>query len=241
MRNLLNTAVLFVATLTGCASSVHPGSAAQIDHVVIGVPDLESAITEIEQLTGLRPVAGGNHPGRGTHNALLSLGHGVYLELIALQPGATETPDNADLIGLKEPTPVDWAVSTRTVESAVASLRALGFNPSTPEAGSRQTHAGRLLQWRTFWLSDAPIGAPFFIEWQSGSPHPSTTSPSGCSFLALRVASPDASALQRLVAGLGLDVDVRLASDSRISVQLQCPRGQVDFPVGIAPNSGEKR
>lgn len=171
MRNLLSIAVLFVATLTGCA--VHLRSAAQIDHVVIGVPNLESSITEIEHLTGVRPVPGGNHPGRGTHNALLSLGSGVYLELIALQPGVKETTDNADLIALKEPTPIDWAVSIRTAESGVASLRALGFNPSTPETGSRQSPAGGLLQWRTFWLDDAPIGAPFFIEWQSGSPHPS--------------------------------------------------------------------
>lgn len=230
MLNLISTALLFVATLTGCASPVHPSSAAQIDHVVIGVPNLESAITEIEQLTGVRPVVGGSHPGRGTHNALLSLGHGVYLELIALQPGAKETTDNAELVALKEPTPVHWAVSTRTAQSAVASLRTLGFNPSTPEAGARQTPAGGLLQWRTFWLNDAPIGAPFFIEWQSGSPHPSTTSPSGCSLRALHVASPDAVALRKLVAGLGLDVDVRLASSPRISVQLVCPGGQVNFP-----------
>ena len=230
MRNSLNAALLLAATLTGCASSVHPNGAAQIDHVVIGVPNLESAVTEIERLTGVRPVLGGSHPGRGTHNALLSLGHGGYLELIAPQPGAKKTTDNADLSSLKEPTPVDWAVATVAAEPVVASLRALHFDPGAPEAGSRKTPSGGLLQWRTFGLNDALMGAPFFIEWKSGSPHPSTTSPSGCSLVALRIASPDAAALQRLVAGLGLDVGVSLAPVSRITVQLQCPRGRVDFP-----------
>jgi hypothetical protein len=57
-----------------------------IDHLVYGVPDLAEAIDVIAQQTGVRARFGGRYPGRGTHNALISLGHRQYLEIIALDP-----------------------------------------------------------------------------------------------------------------------------------------------------------
>ena len=52
-----------------------------IDHIVIVVNDLEQAAKDYEQL-GFTVVPGGKHP-VGSHNSLISLADGSYIEIIA--------------------------------------------------------------------------------------------------------------------------------------------------------------
>jgi hypothetical protein len=84
---------------------------AMLDHLVYSVPDLDATVEELAVRLGVRPVFGGRHEGRGTHNALLALGEQRYLEIIARDPSQPDapTPLPHDLDGLTSPRLVTWA------------------------------------------------------------------------------------------------------------------------------------
>lgn len=74
---------LAAAASTQCRTSASKATArteastsvlAHVDHVLCGVPNLEEGMTYIQERSGTKPVVGGVHPGRGTWNALVSLG-----------------------------------------------------------------------------------------------------------------------------------------------------------------------
>lgn len=231
-RVALPLCCMLISTLSACATMPKTPTAAHIDHFVVGVPDLEAAIESFEGLTGVRPVFGGEHPHWGTHNALLSLGDGIYFELIAVRPGA-EAPEFSDLKALSGPTPVDWAVRVDDPREVSSLLRTAGMAPTDPQPGSRQTPAGALLRWETFGLEPSPPGSPFFIHWMPETPHPSRTSPGGCTLSRFEIASPDPSSLTRLRDTLGLRLDIREAREAetpRMTLTLQCPKGTVTLP-----------
>ena len=70
----------------------------KLDHLMYAVPDLELGMQQIHELTGIKPVMGGSHPGVGTRNALLSFSADQYLEIIA-QSGARFGGNNWRVIG----------------------------------------------------------------------------------------------------------------------------------------------
>jgi catechol 2,3-dioxygenase-like lactoylglutathione lyase family enzyme len=56
----------------------------RIDHVIYGTADLDLAAARVEAELGLKAAAGGRHDGVGTHNRIVPLGDGSFLELLAV-------------------------------------------------------------------------------------------------------------------------------------------------------------
>jgi Glyoxalase-like domain len=197
-----------------------------VDHVLVGIADLEDGLRQLTALTGVTPERGGQHPGRGTQNALLSLGPKLYLELIASVAGPP--PGMEKLSELQRPTPVGWAIHTTDLDATSSRLRAAGFQVSVPRDGARVRPDGRRLQWRTAELEDVPGDlTPFLIEWSSGTAHPAATSPPGCTLTSLEIRGPQVERLEKLVAELRLEVAVRAAAEPGIELALACPAGVV--------------
>jgi hypothetical protein len=140
------------------------------DHVLLGTSDLEQGVRWFEERTGVRAALGGVHPGRGTRNALASLGGKHYLEIIAPDPDQTGVPPQFPISSLAEPRLINFAVRSSDIEQTAKSLGKAGVLTSGVKEGSRRTASGAMLRWKTLAVeSKFAEGAinpiPFFIEW----------------------------------------------------------------------------
>jgi len=198
-----------------------------LDHVVVGIDDLDRGIASFEAMTGVRPQYCGEHPALGTHNALASLGPGRYLEILAARPGASVDERFADVVGCTTLTPVMWALATDNVNEIQRRITAAGFNADAPAPGSRVTPDGDTVRWSMFMMQDGlPANAPFFTGWEPTTRHPSATSPEGCSAGDLSVSSPDAAELERLLDTIGFSMSVG-PGQKGLAMLLDTPKGAV--------------
>lgn len=207
------------------------GDLSRIDHVILGIDDLQKGIAELERLTGVRAVFGGAHPGRGTQNALIALGGEHYLEILAPNPEDSGIAESREELGkLTALTPIGWAARTDDLPALRESLRSRGVRTEEIRPGARNRPDGSRLAWRT--LSYAPPSSPllpFFIEWERGGAHPSSTSPAGCRLTAFALEDSAPDALREPLRAAGLQVEVREGTASRIRISLACPKGKIEL------------
>ena len=192
-----------------------------LDHILLGCSDLDRGIDFVEKDTGVRAAFGGVHPGRGTRNALLSLGQRHYLEIIAPDPQQSGAPDHYGLQKLTEPRLVTWAVHTEDIASAARKAVAAGFEIDGPNDGSRARPDGVLLRWKSFGLKNidgSPL--PFFIEWDRSTIHPSVDAPSGCALSRFVVQTTHRTGLLESFRRLGVDVEIEHAQREQLLAQV---------------------
>lgn len=199
-----------------------------VDHLVFRVPDLEAGMDVIEQRLGVRPAGGGVHPGRGTRNALLGLGEGCYLEVIAPDPAQPETP-NSWRFGppVTAPELSTWAARSALIETQaeLARTRGLALGPVQPM--SRELPDGSVLRWQ-LTTGDRPGDGlvPFLIDW-GRSAHPSATAPAGCRLIALRARHTDPERITGWLAALDLTLPVERGDRAALIAEIETPRGRV--------------
>lgn len=74
----------------------------ELDHIVVAARSLEEGSAWVEAALGVKMLPGGKHALMGTHNRVLSIGNGRYLEVIAIDPEAPP-PARPRWFGLDEP------------------------------------------------------------------------------------------------------------------------------------------
>ena len=117
-----------------------------LDHVVIAVADLAAAEADYGAL-GFTVVPGGRHANGVTHNALVVLEDGAYLELIAW---TRPDPGNRwfDVFQRAGEGLVDHALWPEDIAADVAAARARGLDIDDPVDGGRLRPDGERLAWR---------------------------------------------------------------------------------------------
>jgi hypothetical protein len=205
-----------------------------VDHLLLGAADLDQGIAWVEARTGIKPVIGGSHPGRGTRNALLSLGGKQYLEVIAPDPAQKTFTFQLDIRSLKEPRLVTWAAASTDLDALARRARDAGHQVLGPFDGSRVRPDGKVLKWRTMAVPNAlgdgsvdPI--PFFIQWAGDSVHPAQDSPKGCELKSLAIVHPKPSRVAETLSAFGIDAKVESGSAPVLRARLTTPKGAVEI------------
>lgn len=179
-----------------------------IDHVILGVADLEETAAALLERTGLGSVEGGRHPGRGTANRIVPLGSG-YVELLAVVDQAEALRSSWGVWARSAGEGLTaWCVAVPDMD---ARCDRLGLEPA---AWSRIRPDGVELHWRLAGVEQAladPL-LPFFIEWAvpaglhpqaASAPH--RTTPTGIERLSL---TGDAARLAAWLGSLAVPADV---------------------------------
>jgi hypothetical protein len=230
--------ILWVAAIAVAIASVSDAESdpapllSRVDHLVYAVPDLDRGVAKIEGLLGVKAIAGGRHPGRGTRNALISLGPNVYLEIIAPDPDQPQPaePRRFGIDELEESKLVTWSANGTRLERLSADAVQNGVPLGVVRSGSRERSDGVLLTWQ-FTDAGALVAdgiVPFFIDW-GGSPHPAQTSPGGATLVLLRAEHPDEQRVQQMLRQLGLGLSVTHAPRPALIAVIEGPRGRVEL------------
>ena len=203
---------------------------AMLDHILLGFNDLDRCIEWVEQTTGVRAAMGGVHPGRGTRNALLSLGERRYLEIIAPDPAQNEIVHYPQLRSMTDPRLIGWAVHPPDITAVAKQLRENQIAFTGPADGSRKRPDGRVLTWKTVNLADDRHGLlPFFIEWSADTVHPSADAAKGCTLDYFEVMSADPEELASVFKRIGLDLPVQRSDKARLRAVITGPKGDLQL------------
>jgi hypothetical protein len=207
-----------------------------IDHLILGVNELDRGIRSLRLATGITPEFGGVHPGRGRQNALMSLGRGCYLELLAPNPRDTAAdPSQSEFLKpLERPTPIAWAVRSDSLEQLRLGLIEHRVVVGEMHAGARARADGSRLSWRTLtpWAAANGIALgllPFFIQWDDLALHPSRTAPAGCRLERFELLAADPVAIQTALSAADVSVPIRPSPRDALIVTLAAPAGRVVF------------
>ena len=201
-----------------------------LDHLVYAVPDLEAAIDDLNARLGVRAAMGGSHPGRGTRNALLSLGDERYLEVIGPDPEQPDVTERAfGVTDTMQAHLLTWVAKAPDIDGRVERARAAGYDPGPIMAGSRARPDGVVMNWQMTPPVMAGDGlVPFLIDWGE-TEHPSQATPAGIKLVSFQAEHPRSEEIRKILGALGLTLEVREGATPALIAILETPRGTVEL------------
>lgn len=204
-----------------------------LDHVVVAVPDLDTAVDRLRRDTGLAAAGGGPQPEWGTANRIVPLGS-AFLELMAVADAAAA---GRNPVGRRVQRVLaaggglaGWAVAVDDLDEVADRL---GLRVG---GGRRERADGTVYAWRAAGLGLAfGLGLPFFIAWEPGpgNPHaaaaPHAVTPDGFAWVEV---GGDAEALREWLGPDALPVRPVRGASGPVRVAIATDAGEVVVPPG---------
>ncbi|WP_300062221.1 VOC family protein [uncultured Roseobacter sp.] len=170
----------------------------QLDHLAVAGESLHEAQAFVEEALGVPLQPGGEHAFFHTHNALLGLEDGLYLEAIAINPAAPQ-PERSrwfDLDRFSGPARLtNWICRTDDIATALMDLPAGMGSPVALQRGP--------LRWRMAVPDNGVLpfenSAPALIQWDTTLHPAQMLAPSGVWLRRFTVQHPEAEALGDLL------------------------------------------
>jgi len=197
--------------------------AASLDHLTLAALTLEQGIAHVRHALNVDIPFGGKHPLMGTHNHLMQLGNGAFLELIAPDPAGR--PQRRRWFGLDDPNMharlerspqlVSWVVRVADLRRALQQV--------DQDVGEAVPLTRGELSWLISVTNDGSMpfdGAyPAFIEWPSG-PLPSLRMADlGCRLERLAVVHPDDAGLSRALDAVLTDERIVVSRGDTVQIR----------------------
>ncbi len=137
------------------------------DHFIILVRDLDQGMERF-RLLGFEVQRGGEHTAFGSHNAIVSLADGSYLELVAFRdPALAAKTFWGDLVRKLEIREGfgSYVLASNALADDVRSTRVRGLEAADPNPGSRTRPDGQTVAWHTAIVGGTISGIlPFLIQ-----------------------------------------------------------------------------
>jgi hypothetical protein len=195
---------------------------ASLDHLTVAALTLAQGVAHIQRHLGVTIPPGGAHPRMGTHNHLMQLGEGIFLELIAPDPAVT--PQRPRWFGLDDPGMQARLKNSPQLVNWVVRVPDLGRALDTAEEAAGE--AVRVTRGELSWLiavprdGSMPFGGayPTLIEWPAG-PHPaSRMADLGCRLERLCVVHPEAARLSSAIRSVITDDRIAVSTGDAVEI-----------------------
>jgi len=204
-----------------------------LDHITVVAATLAEGAAYVEAALGVPLAPGGRHPLMGTHNRLLRLGEGMFLEVIARDPDALPV-GRSRWFGLDEsrmqrrlqerPFLATWVARSDSISEVLALV------PDVHAPVLRLTRGD--LAWRMTVPEDGSMlfdGAfPALIEWEGEHSHPATRLPDqGCALTRLAIEHPDGIRLAGVLSPHLKDgrIHIGAGENVRLRAEISTPHG----------------
>lgn len=198
-----------------------------LDHLAVSAATLDDGVAMVEDRLGVQLAPGGQHAALGTHNRLMALAPGLYIEVIAVDPDAAP-PGRARWFDLDRfsgpPRLTNWIARCDDLDAALVRAPSGSGTPLELARGD--------LRWQMAVPADGRLPFdglfPALIAWQ-GRGHPATLLPeTGCRLVGLDLYHPRADDLRHALEGLFDDPLVAVHPGDQVAL-----RARIDTPTGL--------